>query len=113
MNSNLNTRSLTRAEAGICLEGMAGWNIFLFIGFLNFLCFFCLVAYRSFITSSCLCINTQQPFKCALADSLTSLTDDVLLPSPGVDTPRKSRGEPMLPGLKFLPSSQAPELQYL
>ena len=85
-------------------------------GFVCWFCefsLFCLAACSSFITSSCLCVNTKQPFKCALADSLTSMTDDALLPSPGVNTSRKSRGDPMYLGLKFLSSSQAPELQYL
>ena len=88
-------------------------NMVLFVGFVKFFSLFCLAACSSFITSSCLCINTKQPFKCALADSLTSMTDTALLPSPGIDTPRKSRGDLMHLGLTFLSSSQAPKLEYL
>ena len=84
----------------------------LFVGFVNFLCSFWLLA-APLLQVAAFCVNTKQPFKCALADSLTSMTDDALLPSPSVNTSRKSRGDPMYLGLKFLSSSQAPELQYL
>lgn len=34
------TRGLARVEAGVCPEGMAGWGMVLFVGFMDFVCLF-------------------------------------------------------------------------
>ena len=86
------TRGLARVEAGVCPEGMAGWGMVLFVGFMDFVCLFGFGFAAAAPLLQAAAFVLKQPFKHVFAASPAS-TSDSPLPSAGFHTPTKSRCE--------------------